>query len=56
MTLMFFTDPPEDAPRSHCRARWTVAAIILTTVITLRSEPYRSHCSTFANEAARFLT
>ncbi len=56
IVLMFFTDPPEDAPEVVTPGSLTVATIVLTAVITFALGALPQPILDLANEAARFLT
>jgi len=56
IVLMFFTDPPEDAPAVAPPGALTVAAIILTAVVTFALGALPQPLLDLANEAAGFLT
>ena len=56
IVLMFFTDPPADAPEVAPPGALTVAVIILTAVITFALGALPQPLLDLANEAARFLT
>lgn len=56
IVLMFFTDPPEDAPEVVVPGVLTVAAIVLTAVITFALGALPQPLLDLADAAARFLT
>jgi len=56
IVLMFFTDPPDDAPEVVASSSLSVAAITLTAAITLALGAVPQPLLDLANNAARFLT
>ena len=56
IVLMFFTDPPEDAPEVITPSALSVATIALTAAITFILGALPQPLLDLANNAARFLT